>query len=104
MQAFLSSASSALAAAQKGSLSSNYAPDPSGPPPLAVGVWRVQRAKHASNGKLVSIWTADKGTLLSAGAGGGAAGRRGGAGRDRAHDAERLKLAIDVLKKEVRTL
>ncbi|GJN94446.1 hypothetical protein Rhopal_007526-T1 [Rhodotorula paludigena] len=104
MQAFLSSASSALAAAQKGSLSSNYAPDPSGPPPLAVGVWRVQRAKHASNGKLVSIWTADKGTLLSAGAGGGAAGRRGGAGRDRAHDAERLRLAIDVLKKEASSL
>ncbi|GAA5852092.1 hypothetical protein JCM8547_000155 [Rhodosporidiobolus lusitaniae] len=96
----LSSAGSALAAASKPSLSSSYTPDPSSSP-LSIGVWRVTRAKHSSNGKAVSIWTADKSALSS---GGGANGRRGGGARDRDRDAERLKYAVEVLKKEASSL
>ncbi|BGP43594.1 Protein kinase domain-containing protein ppk32 [Rhodotorula kratochvilovae] len=101
--ALFSSAASSLAAAQKGSLSSWYTPDPAAPP-LQVGVWKVHRAKHNSNGKLVSIWSADKGSLLNAAGGASAPSRRGGGTRDRERDADRLKAALDVLKKEASSL
>ena len=91
----LSSASTALAAAQKPTLSSSYTTDTTFPP-LQVGVWKITRAKHNSNGKLVSIWNADKANLNSGG--NSTSNRRAGA-RDR--DTDRLKYAIDVLKKEV---
>ena len=100
--ALFSSAASSLAAAQKGSLSSWYTVDPAAPP-LRVGVWKVHRAKHNSNGKLVSIWSADKGSLLNGAGGASAPSRRGGGTRDRERDADRLKTAVDVLKKEVST-
>lgn len=105
----LQSAASSLAAAAKPSLASHYAPVTAHTgdrdrAPLQVGVWRVQRAQHVSTGKQVSIWSADKHHLVQQ----GTQGRRGGAGgagaRDRERDADRLRQAIDILKKEVRSL
>jgi len=99
--ALFSSAASSLAAAQKGSLASSYLVD-AAVPPVQVGVWKVQRAKHHSNGKLVSIWTADKHQLAAGPPASSSAGaRRGGGTRDRGADAERFKSAVEVLKKEV---
>ncbi|KWU45604.1 hypothetical protein RHOSPDRAFT_10912, partial [Rhodotorula sp. JG-1b] len=86
------SAASSLAAAAKPTLASHYTPDQGGKP-LQVGVWRVTRAKHVSSGKLVSIWTADKASLVNSSSSSGAGHR------DRDH-ADRLKRALDVLKKE----
>ncbi|BGP11521.1 Protein kinase domain-containing protein ppk32 [Rhodotorula toruloides] len=95
----LSSAASSLAAAQKPTLASAYAVD-SSVPAVHIGVWKVVRAKHnGGSGRVVSIWTADKGTLVGSGS-----SRRGGASRDRERDAERLKYAVDVLKKEASSL
>ncbi|KAJ8291684.1 Protein kinase domain-containing protein ppk32 [Rhodotorula toruloides] len=69
-------------------------------PAVHIGVWKVVRAKHnGGSGRVVSIWTADKGTLVGSGS-----SRRGGASRDRERDAERLKYAVDVLKKEASSL
>jgi hypothetical protein len=94
----LSSAASSLAAAQKPTLASAYSVD-SSVPAVHIGVWKVVRAKHNGGaGRVVSVWTADKGTLVGSGS-----SRRGGASRDRERDAERLKYVVDVLKKEVRT-
>ncbi|GAA6009457.1 hypothetical protein JCM10207_003789 [Rhodosporidiobolus poonsookiae] len=98
----LSSAASSLAAASKSTISSTYTTDNSSPP-VSIGVWKVQRAKHSINGKAVSLWIADKAQLT--GSAGASTGRRGGGGRgDRERDAERLKYAIDVLKKEASSL
>ncbi|GAA6030581.1 hypothetical protein JCM8097_006219 [Rhodosporidiobolus ruineniae] len=95
----LSSAASSLAAASKGSnIASSYAVEPSSP--LQIGIWKVHRARHTSNGKAVSVWTADKALLSGGGSG---ASRRSG-GRDREREAERLKYAIEVLKKEASSL
>uniref|UniRef100_A0A0K3CTW3 BY PROTMAP: gi/342319027/gb/EGU10979.1/ Other/SCY1 protein kinase [Rhodotorula glutinis ATCC 204091] n=1 Tax=Rhodotorula toruloides TaxID=5286 RepID=A0A0K3CTW3_RHOTO len=95
----LSSAASSLAAAQKPTLASAYSVD-SSVPAVHIGVWKVVRAKHnGGSGRVVSIWTADKGTLVGSGS-----SRRGGASRDRERDAERLKYAVDVLKKEASSL
>ena len=88
----LQSAASSLAAAAKPTLASHYTPDQGGKP-LQVGVWRVTRARHVSSGKLVSIWTADKASLVNSSSSSGAGHR------DRDH-ADRLKRALDVLKKE----
>ncbi|GAA5824590.1 hypothetical protein JCM3770_000555 [Rhodotorula araucariae] len=104
--ALFSSAASSLAAAQKGALASSYSLD-SARPPLAIGQWKVQRAKHSTNGKLVSIWSADKNSLLAAAASPASApSRRGGgaASRDRDREADRFKAAVDVLKKEASSL
>ncbi|GAA5985753.1 hypothetical protein JCM10908_007097 [Rhodotorula pacifica] len=100
----LQSAASSLAAAAKPTLSSHYTPDSSSSnKPLQIGVWRVTRAQHTSSGKKVSIWTADKGTLVAAG--GSAGGRNGsGAGGNPHTREERLRLAVDVLKKEAASL
>jgi hypothetical protein len=86
----LQSAASSLAAAAKPTLASHYTPDQAAKP-LQVGVWRVTRAKHVSSGKQVSIWTVDKASLVNSASGAGH--------RDRDH-ADRLKRALDVLKKE----
>lgn len=95
----LSSASTALAAAQKPTILSTYTPDPS-VSPVQIGVWKISRAKHNSNGKQVSIWTCDKGALVStSGLSSGASSRR-----DRDRDGDRLKYAIDTLKKEASSL
>lgn len=88
----LQSAASSLAAAAKPTLASHYTPDQGGKP-LQVGVWRVTRAKHVSSGKLVSLWAADKASLVHS------ASTSGAGHRDRDH-ADRLKRALDVLKKE----
>ncbi|GAA5936441.1 hypothetical protein JCM3775_000821 [Rhodotorula graminis] len=102
--ALFSSAASSLAAAQKGSLASSYAVDPA-VPPLQIGVWKVHRAKHHSNGKLVSVWTADKHQLAAGPPPSSSAGaRRGGGARDRTADVERFKNAVEVLKKEASSL
>ncbi|GAA5831562.1 hypothetical protein JCM11251_000749 [Rhodosporidiobolus azoricus] len=99
----LNQAASSLASAARSTISSVYTPDPSFPP-VQIGVWRVVRARHSGpSGKHVSIWTADKTGLVGSGSSGG--GRRGGGGRsDRERDAERLKYAIEVLKKEASSL
>ncbi|GAA5872902.1 hypothetical protein JCM1840_005884 [Sporobolomyces johnsonii] len=97
----LSSAASSLAAAQRSTLASAYSIIDTAAAPLQIGTWRVQRAKHNSNGKLVSIWTCDKSSLQ----GGGSSGaRRSAGGREREREAERLKGAIEVLKKEASSL
>jgi SCY1-like protein 2 len=96
----LSSASTALAAAQKPTLSSTYTTDPS-ISPIQIGVWKITRAKHNSNNKQVSIWNCDKGSLSSnSGLSGGSSSSR----RDRDRDGDRLKYAIDTLKKEASSL
>lgn len=96
----LSSASTALAAAQKPTLAGSYTPDPA-VAPLSIGVWKVTRAKHNSNGKQVSIWQCDKHALVSNSAlGGGALSTRRSANSARDRDGDRLKDAIDTLKKE----
>ncbi|KAI5480849.1 protein serine/threonine kinase [Pseudohyphozyma bogoriensis] len=53
----------------RSAVSSNYtANPPSQQAPLQIGPWRVERATHNSNGKVVSIWTADKSALAPPGA------------------------------------
>ncbi|GAA5900963.1 hypothetical protein JCM8208_007576 [Rhodotorula glutinis] len=103
--ALFSSAASSLAAAQKPTLASSYLVD-SAVPPFQVGGWKVHRAKHHSNGKLVSVWTADKHQLAAGPPGSSSSGgaRRGGGTRDRGADAERFKSAVEVLKKEASSL
>ncbi|GAA5986364.1 hypothetical protein JCM11641_005356 [Rhodosporidiobolus odoratus] len=103
---FLSSAASSLAAAQRSTISSSFTLDAS-TRSTQIGVWKVTSAKHNSNGKLVSVWTAEKSTLATNGGTGttGAGARRGGAGRsEREKDQDRLKLAIEILKKEASSL
>ncbi|GAA5986876.1 hypothetical protein JCM5350_000349 [Sporobolomyces pararoseus] len=96
----LSSASTALAAAQKPTIFSTYTTDPS-ISPIQIGVWKITRAKHNSNNKQVSIWNCDKGSLVSnSGLGGASTSSR----RDRDRDGDRLKYAVDTLKKEASSL
>ncbi|GAA5897908.1 Scy1p [Sporobolomyces salmoneus] len=97
----LSSASTALAAAQKSTLSSTYTTDPS-TAPIQIGVWKITRAKHNSNNKQVSIWTCDKGSLVSSSS--SSSGFSSGASNRRDRDGDRLKYAIDTLKKEASSL
>lgn len=109
---FLQSAASSLAAAAvtKSTLSSNYTDSPSSSSsagsrtrsPVQIGVWKVHRAQHVSSGKQVSIWTADKHALVGGTRPGrtGSSGGSAGAGTGARADPDRLRLAIDVLKKE----
>lgn len=57
---------------------------------VTIGVWKVDRAVHNTNGKVVSVWSCDKAHL--AGSGRGASGSAG---------ARRIEKAVEVLKKEV---
>ncbi|GAA5916469.1 hypothetical protein JCM6882_006468 [Rhodosporidiobolus microsporus] len=99
----LNSAASSLASASRSTISSSYAVS-SSTPPLQIGVWKVVRARHTGpSGKVISIWTADKAALVGSGAS-GAGGRRGGGRSDREREAERLKYAVEVLKKEASSL
>lgn len=95
--ALFSTASSLVA---RSALSSSYTlashaqgPNAHPPAPIQIGVWRVERATHNSNGKVVSIWTCDRSHLASGGSGGGARAASG--------SARRLEKTIEVLRKEV---
>ncbi|GAA6058768.1 hypothetical protein JCM10212_001884 [Sporobolomyces blumeae] len=102
----LSSASTALAAAQKSTLSSTYSPfdpNPASPrSPLRIGVWTVSNAKHNSNGKLVSIWTCDKGHLVRSS--NDYLPTRNTRSSAAPSDSDRIRLAVDTLKREASSL
>lgn len=98
--ASLFSTASSLVA--RSALSSSYtlasqAPGAHSVPPITVGVWKVERATHNSNGKTVSIWTCDRSHLVTGSSSGG--GARGASG-----SARRLEKTIEVLKREVSQL
>lgn len=56
---------------------------------ITIGIWKVERAVHNTNNKIVSIWTADKALLVR----GKSTGSSGNPGRG--------EIAVEVLKKEV---
>lgn len=77
------SIASASAALSKPTISSNYIISNS-IPTVQIGVWKVERAKHHSNGKEVSIWTVEKSSLSN--------------GRNRGEK------ALEIIRKEVSSL
>ena len=87
---FLNSATnsivSASAALSKPTISSSYVISSQNSIPIQIGIWKVERAVHHSNGKEVSIWTVDKSSL-------------NGGGRNGNLKAEKN---IEVVRKEVR--
>ncbi|KAM0752408.1 kinase-like protein [Meredithblackwellia eburnea MCA 4105] len=73
-------------------------------PPIQVGVWKVERATHNSNGKQVSIWTCERSSLVASSSGSSSGGRSGSTSSGASANARRLEKAIDVLKKETSSL
>ncbi|ORY66808.1 hypothetical protein BCR35DRAFT_308461 [Leucosporidium creatinivorum] len=97
MEYLTTALSAASSLASRSALSSSYTLHSSSPnsptTPLQIGVWRVEQATHNSNGKKVSIWSAEKSSLVQA----------SGRGKD-ANTQRRLDKAVEVLKKEASSL